>query len=1437
MKNLVNFYLKTTLVIMMAFSLANVIAQNSKISYDNNWGKQGISVKKQSQNGITINSSIESYYVAPIIIDNNSLQTITTEGVYLQNDAGAPNLPAFSNYIAIPQGASVTAKIVKKQMEIVNNIAISPAPVIPKDDDNTPLIYIKNPKIFTTNANYPENIVQVSEPMKIRGMDVVIVGVSPFQYNPITQQLIINRDIEIEITFEGGNSKFGDDRLRNRWWDPIIKDAVLNSESISTPNQNQRSGRETGYEYLIIVPEDATFIAWADSIRNFRVNQGISTNVLTTTEVGGNNISAIESYINNAYNTWDIPPAAVLLMADYGDVGNTIISPIYNNYCASDNIFADVDGDHMPDVIFARMTAQTEEHLETFVTKVLNYERTPPTDPNFYNHPITALGWQTERWFQICSETVGGYFSSVQGKEPVRINAVYIGNPDVDPWSSAQNTNTIMQYFGPDGLGYIPATPAELGGWSGGTSADVNNALNNGAFILQHRDHGNSTGWGEPSYTSSSINGLTNTDLSFIFSINCLTGKFNNTAECFAEKFHRYKYDGENSGALGLIAASETSYSFVNDTYVWGMYDNMWPDFLPDYGANPEPRGILPAFGNAAGKYFLQQSSWPYNTNNKEVTYNLFHHHGDAFSVIYSEVPQYLTVTHEQSVIAGEISFTVTADENSFIALSVNNELIGTAEGTGSPVVIEIAAQYPPNKLLVTVTKQNYYRYESLVDIDPPEGPYVIYNEVAINNSTGMMTTGESTLADLTVKNIGIEIGENIQVTVSSTDQYIEFTDNTENYGSIEAGATSTVAEGYAWNVANDIPDMYLVPFDVESTDGNDIWLSKMNIIAHAPKLSIGSMTFNDDQFGNGDGQLDPGETLDVTIKVYNEGSVIAPLTVGNFISLNPFIEVVNSQYAIGNIESGNMLNALFTITVADETPIGSLVDFEFEAVSGEYNAEKTFSNKVGLIVEDWETGDMTKYPWQTGGSSVWEISTSNPYEGAFCNKSSDLSDQQSTWMSLIYESSIDDSISFYVMVSSEDQYDFFRFYIDGMPKITLSGEESWQRISLPISAGTHLYKWQYSKDVNQSAGEDCARVDYIILPAPPITSAFAGSDKEFCDMDEMPCEGTATYCESVLWTTSGSGTFSDPEIFTPLYVPSDDDMLEGSVELTFTGFGPIETVEDKVIFSFALSPNIDVGENSIICSSESFLLADANAVNYNTLSWTTLGDGTFDNENAINPVYTPGITDIENGVTSLILTAMGSEACGEIVDQLELTINTAPVANAGIDADICPMLTYTIEDALVLNYEQILWTTNGDGSFDDPTTIQPTYTPGNIDITTKEVTLTLTTSNGLFCPESVDDMMLTLLCTDVTELVGHGVLSLYPNPNGGSFTLKIENVISEIATIKIYNSVGKVVYEKSNIQMNNAFNMIFSLETVPGIYTIVVEGNNTHLTKKFIIK
>jgi len=713
--------------LLIALFLISQSGMGQVVTYPDNWENQGITLKSQTPSDITVNFSIESFAFGDLNVQGENLKTITLPGVFLPNDEGAPDLPGLSKYIAIPQGADVHMRIVRTRTEVFQNIEIAPAPRIPLDTEDGPLIYKKNEQIYSADAFYPEQAILLSEKSKLRGLDVVMLGITPFQYNPVTKELIVYRDVEVEIIFEGGNGHFGDDRLRSRWWDATIAQTVLNAASLPEIAYNERNNsgsRTPDYEYLIITLNDPDFLSWADSIKSFRTLQGIKTGVVTLDDLGGNTESAIETYVDDAYNTWDVPPVAVLLLADYGTGSSGIISHMYNHPAgypnfASDNKYADVDGDNLPDIAFARITANNETQLEVMVSKFLDYERNPPSDANFYNHPITALGWQTSRWFQVCSEVVGGYLSNALGKDPVRINAVYSGNPNSDPWSTASNTSTVINYFGPSGLGYIPATPQELGGFSGGTASDVINAINNGSFMLQHRDHGGYSGWGEPAFSSSSINSLTNVDnkLPFIFSINCQTGAFHRSSECFSEKFHRHAYNGQNSGALGIIAATEVSYSFVNDTYMWGVMDNLFPDFMPDQSTVFPVDFVMPAFANSAGKHFLYSSSWPYNTGNKLITYRLFHHHGDAFLTMYTEVPQNLDVNHDDVLIAGNTNFTVDADNGAFIALTVNGEIIATADGTGSPLDINIPPQIPDDEMIVTVTKQNYYRYSATIPV------------------------------------------------------------------------------------------------------------------------------------------------------------------------------------------------------------------------------------------------------------------------------------------------------------------------------------------------------------------------------------------------------------------------------------------------------------------------------------------------------------------------------------------------------------------------------------------------------------------------------------------------------------------------------------------------------------------------------------------------
>ena len=984
---------------VLAFLFTSQVIFAQSYRFDDSWGKQGITLLDNKQSGVQLNYSITDFQINTLNLKGEDLKTIHLPEVFLPNDEGAPDLPGFSKMIAIPQGATAKIKITSSRSETFTNINIAPAPRIPAETEEGPLHYEKNLEIFSNNEFYPANPIQLSEPNKIRGVDIVMLGITPFQYNPVTKELIMFRDIKLEIEFTGGNGQFGDDRLRSRWWDPILYDNILNANMLPEIDFNQKKGSQKtpDYEYVIIIPNDASFIQWADSIKNWRMLQGIETGVVTTTEIGGNTVSAIETYVNNAYNNWDVPPAAVLLLGDYGTSGSTINSQYYTHPAGypdfvSDNRFADVTGNELPDIAFARITANNASQLQVMVSKFLNYERNPPSSYDFYDHPITALGWQTERWFQICSEAVGGYFKNVQGKNPVRINAIYSGTPG-STWSTATNTSSVTNYFGPSGLGYIPATPSELGGWSGGTASDVVNAINSGSFMLQHRDHGYYQGWGEPDFSSSNINSLTNVNnqLPYILSINCQTGAFHYSSETFTEKFHRYTYGGQNSGALGVLAATEVSYSFVNDTYLWGVMDNMFPDFM-GYTSTFPVNYVMPAFGNAAGKYFLYSSSWPYNTGDKLITYRLFHHHGDAFMTVYTEVPQYLSVTHSPTLLSGSSSFSVTANSGSMIALTVDGEIIGTADGTGSPVAISIPSLNPGDEIVVTVTKQNFYRYSGTASVLPPTGPYVSYTSHTINDATGnnngLADFGENILLNMTLENSGSSAAYNVHAILSSSDPYVSITDNSADFGTINNGSNSTLNNAFALTIASDIPDQYSLNFELQIVgDTDDIWTSNFSIIANAPSFTLGSMTIDDATGGNGNGKLDPGETANISIETSNDGNSNSNFAVVSLSSSSSYITVNTSTQNFPGIGAGSTVYPSFSISVNGSTPIGTNVVFNANVTSGSYSDASAYNAIVGqipvLIVDlDPSAGSATAMGTAMTNLGVpYDLATSFPSE------------------------------------------------------------------------------------------------------------------------------------------------------------------------------------------------------------------------------------------------------------------------------------------------------------------------------------------------------------------------------------------------------------------------------------------------------------------------
>ncbi len=726
-------------------------AQAEVVRIEENAGQTPFQVRSQDNAGIEIHYAMPQYGLDAIDVDGVTMQKVTLPGSFLPNNPGAPDLPGFGRFIAIPFGAEARVTILNAETRTLRDLDLLPAAPIQFENDDTPPTHVKDAAIYGLSANYPASPVMVSEPLEMRGVTAVTLGITPFQYNPVTRELTVYTNLDVRVDFVGGTGRFTEDRLRNRFWEPFLRDQLVNYDVLPSIDFNNRSpldGR-SGYEYVIITADNATCLAWADSIRTWRNAQGISTGVFTTTQTGTTS-SQIESWINNAYNTWDVPPVAFLILGDYpssGDGGEDedgrevlpgVTAPMYSGYCVSDNIYADINGNGLPELVHGRIAARTDTDLARIMAKFFKHERQPVTDPGFYAHPLIAGGWQTERWFILCTEVIYGHQANVLGKEPVRQYAIYSGYPST-LWSTAVNTSTVVNYFGPNGLGYIPATPQHLTNWSG-NYAGINQAINSGAYLVIHRDHGLETGWGEPAYNNGHIALLTNTKYPFLFTINCLTGKYNWSGACFGEYFHRSQY-----GAVGVIAPSEVSYSFVNDAFIWGVWDSMWPTFDPGYGTGwTSAARLRPAFGQTYGKYYLQASSWPYNPQNKAVTYNLFHHHGDVFLTMHDQVPTALNVVHEDHLEPGEATFTVLAEEGALIGLSVDGTIIGVGDATGAPLAIPIIPQPEGGELRIVVTLPDRLRYDVTIPIeagslvvDPEGGGQFLTIQAALDAADG----------------------------------------------------------------------------------------------------------------------------------------------------------------------------------------------------------------------------------------------------------------------------------------------------------------------------------------------------------------------------------------------------------------------------------------------------------------------------------------------------------------------------------------------------------------------------------------------------------------------------------------------------------------------------------------------------------------------------
>ncbi len=307
--------------------------------------------------------------------------------------------------------------------------------------------------------------------------------------------------------------------------------------------------------------------------------------------------------------------------------------------------------------------------------------------------------------------------------------------------------------------------------------------------------------------------------------------------------------------------------------------------------------------------------------------------------------------------------------------------------------------------------------------------------------------------------------------------------------------------------------------------------------------------------------------------------------------------------------------------------------------------------------------------------------------------------------------------------------------FIDGNPILYRLWDDSE---SMELICVTMTYDLGFDV-VFTSLGTALGSLDGI--PSPTVD---AGADDETCEDTPYTLSGIATNQDYVEWTTDGDGTFDDASLLNATYTPGNGDISNGVVILTLTAyaFSPCgdHASDDMVLIIQALATAY-AGADDETCEDMPYTLSGF-ATNQASVEWTTDGDGTFDDATLLDATYTPGSDDISNGVVILTLTATSIAPCNtDIEDDMVLIIQALPNAGAGPDAGICEGETYTMLGT-ASNYGSINWSSAGDGTFDNPSLLNATYTPGSGDISNGTVVLTITATAITPCSGSITDKM-----------------------------------------------------------------------------------------------
>ena len=999
---------------------------------------------------IKISQQFKDLELETITFNGQTYYTLNMgEELLSSNKVGQADLPTYNCLIEIPFCSDVVIEqtiISKETINLKNGWKIYPKqPSQSKQNEDIPFAFDKD--YYSRNSFGETDIAQIEILGVMNGVRLARLSICPIRYNPSTSEIEHIKQVDLTLSFVNPDLE-KTNKMKSKLsksFNRFLGNKVVNfNKSTAASSFNSPMNRP----FKMIILSSPIFREELQSFILWKKQQGFEIVELYTDQVG-TTATAIKNYLHNLWANSNGDFADYLLIC--GDTGQIPACEGVHMYYSNDSqptdlYYAEYTGDILPDVFYGRFSASSVTQMRNIIEKTIKYEKYAFENNEYLNKVLLVGGKETS------------------GNAPTCVNG---------------HLNYAKQYFaGMDTSIYYNPTSANY-------VSEIKQKMNEGRSWINYSAHCDETGWSNPAFTNTNVGQMSNTGKYSFFINNCCLSSRYNVSECFGEKLLR----AENKGAIGVIGGS--NYTYWDEDFYWavgaksrnlnptynsnklGCYDRFFHTHGEEFGECYVSAGEIVVAGNLAvttSGSNLTEYYWEiYNLLGDP---SLIPHLGQGleFNV---DLPELLSLGESELNLEGLPAYT-------YVGVSLEGELLGATQANSDGVAtINFEPINDVSYLNVVLTNQFYKTKIDSILVSPSQDAFISLKDVKFIDAETMqeaskLTPSKEYFLNFTAKNVGNQPLANTTITLSNATN-LSIVVGTQNFGEIDANAERQSTNTLKIKVNDGLFDGTNVSFTANITGTNYSKTKDISKKVAAPRLAISSIKISD---------VTDGKLVRVTLS--NNGSVEVEEGILKVMEISDWVNLSSNSEVVPTLAPNTDTEVSFTMNVAED--VFSQQDslfFTLDYVCGHYMVSKSYVIDLLSQIESFESGDFTFVDWEMDSSYPWIIDSTSANTGTFSARSANISHNETTTLTIKVNNMLRDSVSFHYKVSTENNYDFFRFYIDGTQKIKESGTSNteWNYKKYTLTAGEHILKWEYSKDQSQSSGEDCVRIDDIKLP------------------------------------------------------------------------------------------------------------------------------------------------------------------------------------------------------------------------------------------------------------------------------------------------------------------------------------------------------------------